>query len=246
MAEVVTRTIRLITQQNVLDDTPPIQEGYPMREWSIKVVMLNDKKEEVPANILDKVTYTLHPTFSQPIRHLKKPPFLLTERGWGEFDMEITFNFIDKAGSQTIRHDLHFQENRYENDHKIKVPVNGPKMAKALAASGNVPAGAEATDDANGTGRARDKRKAETDNKVKKRSKLLETDTPDLEKMADLMQKLNEDDLLHIVQMVHDMKSPDTYYKNDVEQGEFHVDLYTLPDDLAKKMWTYVISKVSE
>jgi hypothetical protein len=36
--------------------------------------------------------------------------------------------------------------------------------------------------------------------------------------MADLMQKLGEEDLLHIVQMVHDHKSPDTYYKNDVER----------------------------
>lgn len=36
--------------------------------------------------------------------------------------------------------------------------------------------------------------------------------------MADMMQKLGEEDLLHIVQMVHDHKSPDTYYKNDVER----------------------------
>lgn len=36
--------------------------------------MLNDKKEEVPANILDKVTYSLHPTFAQPIRRTYFPP----------------------------------------------------------------------------------------------------------------------------------------------------------------------------
>jgi hypothetical protein len=60
-----------------------------------------------------------------------------------------------------------------------KVPVNGPKMAKALAASGSVPSGGEAVDDANGSGR-RDKRKAETETKVKKRNKLLDTDVRDI------------------------------------------------------------------
>jgi hypothetical protein len=38
-----------------------------------------------------------------------------------------------------------------------------------------------------------------------------------MEKLADGLQKLNEDDLLQVVQMVHDNKSTDTYTKNDVE-----------------------------
>jgi transcription initiation factor IIF auxiliary subunit len=39
----------------------------------------------------------------------------------------------------------------------------------------------------------------------------------DMEKLADGLQKLTEDDLLHVVQLVHDHKSADTYTKNDVE-----------------------------
>lgn len=39
----------------------------------------------------------------------------------------------------------------------------------------------------------------------------------DMEKLADGLQKLQEDDLLHVVQLVHDHKSPETYTKNDVE-----------------------------
>ena len=38
-----------------------------------------------------------------------------------------------------------------------------------------------------------------------------------MEKLADGLQKLGEDDLLHVVQMIHDHKSPETYTKNDVE-----------------------------
>jgi transcription initiation factor IIF auxiliary subunit len=38
-----------------------------------------------------------------------------------------------------------------------------------------------------------------------------------MEKLADGLQKLQEDDLLNVVQMVHDGKDPNTYTKNDVE-----------------------------
>jgi transcription initiation factor TFIID/TFIIF subunit len=38
-----------------------------------------------------------------------------------------------------------------------------------------------------------------------------------MEKLADGLQKLSEDDLLTVVTMVHDNKSNETYTKNDVE-----------------------------
>lgn len=38
-----------------------------------------------------------------------------------------------------------------------------------------------------------------------------------MDKLADGLQKLNEDDLLQVVQMVHDNKAPDSYTKNDME-----------------------------
>jgi transcription initiation factor TFIID/TFIIF subunit len=81
-----------------------------------------------------------------------------------------------------------------------------------------------------------------------------------MEKLADALQKLNEDDLLQVVTMVHDNKSSETYTKNDVESrlalvslqmyaltspldGEFHVDLYTLPDTLVKMLWEFTASR---
>lgn len=39
-----------------------------------------------------------------------------------------------------------------------------------------------------------------------------------MDKLADGLQKLNEDDLLQVVQMVHDNKAADSYTKNDVER----------------------------
>lgn len=44
-----------------------------------------------------------------------------------------------------------------------------------------------------------------------------------MEKLADGLQKLSEDDLLQVVTMVHDNKTSETYTKNDVESMLFHV-----------------------
>jgi len=38
-----------------------------------------------------------------------------------------------------------------------------------------------------------------------------------MEKLAEGLEKLGEDDLLQVVQMVHDHKTPETYTKNDFE-----------------------------
>ena len=39
----------------------------------------------------------------------------------------------------------------------------------------------------------------------------------DMEKLAEALPQLGEDDLLQVVQMVHDNKTDDTYTKNDLE-----------------------------
>lgn len=39
-----------------------------------------------------------------------------------------------------------------------------------------------------------------------------------MEKLADSLQRLGEEDLLTVVQMVHENKTADTYTKNDVER----------------------------
>ncbi len=45
-----------------------------------------------------------------------------------------------------------------------------------------------------------------------------------MEKLAENMQKMTEDDLLLVVQMIHDNKTADTWTKNDVDrEHSFHV-----------------------
>lgn len=50
---------------------------------------------------------------------IKKPPFKISEEGWGEFDMRIIVSAIDKGGDHELSHDLNFQQERYEAEHKI-------------------------------------------------------------------------------------------------------------------------------
>lgn len=47
-----------------------------------------------------------------------------------------------------------------------------------------------------------------------------------MDKLADGLQKLGEDDLLQVVQMVHDNKTADSYTVNDVERTSSQQPLY--------------------
>lgn len=80
--------------------------------------------------------------------------------------------------------------------------------------------------------------------KFKKKPKI-EKGSVDLERLADGLKMLGEDDLLGVVEMVTDNKTKDMYIKNDVQEGEFHMDLYTLPDPLLLSLWDYVKKRVS-
>ena len=53
--------------------------------------------------------------------------------------------------------------------------------------------------------------------KPEKQKKQKTSRNVDMEKLAEALPQLQEDDLLQVVQMVHDNKSEETYTKNDLE-----------------------------
>lgn len=197
--------------------------------------MLDELGNEVPAIILDRVTYTLHPTFANPIRTIKQSPFKVEEQGWGEFDIPIAVHLVGipgKAGERKISHDLNFLQEKYTMDHVINVPTKNAQLNKLLAESGSIPA-----DD--------NKRKNESElaaklKKLKSGNGNATRGLVDLEKLANGLTKLSEDDLIVIVQMVTDNRTLEMNIKNDVNNGEFTMDLYTLPESLLKSLWDYV------
>ncbi|CAI4860725.1 CRB_1a_G0054700.mRNA.1.CDS.1 [Saccharomyces cerevisiae] len=149
MVATVKRTIRIKTQQHILPEVPPV-ENFPVRQWSIEIVLLDDEGKEIPFTILTKLFTTC--TQLSPI---------LT--------------------GHLLTHHLELRN-------------------KCIYREGSV----------------------------------------DLEKLAFGLTKLNEDDLVGVVQMVTDNKTPEMNVTNNVEEGEFIIDLYSLPEGLLKSLWDYV------
>lgn len=216
-----------------MPDVPPV-EGFPVRKWSIELVLLDEQNKEIPATIFEKVVYHLHPTFVNPNRTATESPFKIEEQGWGGFPLDISVFFLDKAGERKIPHDLNFLQEEYQVDHVIQVPINKPNLTKELEKSGSI-------EDVNL------KRKVPLGNGVEPKVKKAKTGSQstikgniNLEKLALGMTKLSEDDLVGVVQMITDNSTPEMNVTNNVEEGEFIIDLYSLPDGLLKSLWDYV------
>lgn len=139
--------------------------------------------------------------------------------------MSIDMYTTEKTKS-TVYHDLNFQKPRYEVIQTISIKNPSQALLQTLRETGPV-----ASDDDPKAAKAR---KA-NDGKKRKAGY-------DYEKMADGLTKLSEDDLLHVIQLIHDHKNEDTYTKNDMDAGEFSVDLFTLPEHLAGMIWGFLVS----
>lgn len=61
----IQRRVKVVTDQKTIDKPSPVEE-FPMREWAIKVFLLDEDGNERPADVFTKVVYNLHPTFENP------------------------------------------------------------------------------------------------------------------------------------------------------------------------------------
>ncbi|RMZ87924.1 hypothetical protein DV736_g4853, partial [Chaetothyriales sp. CBS 134916] len=241
----VKRQVKIITEQKIIHGADSGVAGFPLRHWSIQIKLYHaETKQEVDADVFDKVTYVLHESFGAKMRQeFVKPPFRVAEDGWGEFELGI--ELVDAAGkTHVLAHDLNFQSPKYEVKHSMtfkNVKPNTPIWEK-LRLSGPLPG-----ENANGDNAGGKKRTSEigtgAGGGAQKKKKAGDGKSVDMDKLAEGLQRLGEDDLLQVVQMVHDNKSEDSWMRNDVEQGEFHVDLYTLPDNLINMLWTFTKEK---
>lgn len=227
----VERKLKVVTDQNVIDKPSPVEE-FPMREWSLKIYLLDESGNEQPADVFTKVVYNLHPTFENPHQTFTKAPFTCTNEGWGEFEISIDCFTTEKTKLAPIIHDLNFLEGHYESTHSVTFKNPSQALQERLRDTGSLP-----TDDdrsgkkkgalggAGGSGRKSAAQKH------------------DFEKIAVALEKLEEEDLLRVIQMINDNKGPDTYIRSDVEAGEFSIDLYTMPDVLTTKLWDHLTKK---
>jgi transcription initiation factor IIF auxiliary subunit len=223
----IKRKVKLVTEQNNIDKESPVPE-FPMKEWSVRIYLLDHDGNEHPANCFTKVTYNLHPSFANPNQTFTEPPFTCKNEGWGEFEMSIDMFSTEKGGKNTVFHDLNFQSPRYEVTQTVSFKNPSQSLLQILKETGSV-----ANDDEVKAAKIR------KSNDGKKRK----TVSFDWEKMAEGLTKLTEDGLLHVITLIHDHKSDDTYTKNDMDNGEFSIDLMTMPEHLAQMVWDFLIQQ---
>ncbi|KAI0481032.1 transcription initiation factor IIF-like protein [Xylariaceae sp. FL0804] len=218
------RKILLVTEQKNIPKESPVPE-FPMKEWSVRIYMLDQDGNQRPANAFIKAIYNLHPSFENPQQTFTDAPFTCTNEGWGEFEMSIDLYTTEKS-KVTVFHDLNFQSPTYNNEQTIQIKNPSQAVINLLRDTGPV------GDDDLKAAKARkggEKRRHKTNY--------------DYEKIGDAIVKLGEDDLLHVIQMIHENKTDDTFTKNDLDAGEFTVDLYSLPDHLSKMLWDFLVEQ---
>lgn len=140
---------------------------------------------------------------------LKNPPFRVAEDGWGEFELKIEMTDVSGKTHEFL-HDLNFQQNRYEVKHVITFKNPKAPLLAVLRNSGPIPGETGVNGDTS--------KKRVSEVGVEKKKKKAGSKEFDMDKLAEGLQKLGEDDLLQVVQMVHDNKSEDSWMRNDVER----------------------------
>lgn len=138
--------IRVKTQQIIIQEAED-ENDLPLRKWMVEIVMLDKDGNEVPADILENCVYYLHKSFENPVQKFTKPPFTISEQGWGEFDMKIVCKLIGKSGKFTIIHYIEFQDNAYAVDYTVQLPLNISKLRSALEKHFTLPNGIDKSQD---------------------------------------------------------------------------------------------------
>lgn len=75
--------------------------------------------------VIKKVVFQLHPSFNNARRVIESPPFELTERGWGEFEIAISIFFHDDVCDKPINlfHNLKLYSEVEQGPLSTKKPV---------------------------------------------------------------------------------------------------------------------------
>lgn len=127
-----------------------------------------------------------------------KPPFACANEGWGEFEISIDCYTTEKTKLAPIIHDLNFMKEKYEATHTVTFKNPSQALQERLRETGPLPS---------------DEDRPKKKNIAGKKN----TQKFDYEKIAEALEKLEEEDLLRVIQLINENKGPDTYIRSDVE-----------------------------
>lgn len=139
-----------------------------------------------------------------------KPPFVCSNEGWGEFEIGIDCYTTEKTKLSPIVTDLNFLQNEYSSVHDVTFKNPSQALQERLRETGPLP---------NDEDRPRKKGVAGAAGGAG--GKKGASQKFDYEKIAEALQKLEEEDLLKVIQVINENKGPDTYIRSDIE-GEPH------------------------
>lgn len=111
--------------------------------------------------------------------------------------MSIDLFTTEKGGKSTIQHDLNFGAPQYEHIHTIQFKNPSQALQQLLRETGPLP--------------------SDEERKLKKVDGTKKKKAFDVEKMADGLVKLPEEDLLQVIQLIHDHKDESTYIQNNLD-----------------------------
>ncbi|KAI8368222.1 yeats family-domain-containing protein [Radiomyces spectabilis] len=127
-----------VTNQSHLSKDKSLKpvDGVPWREWKVTIVAVDKGKEQKGklSKIVDHVEYILHPTFATPRKVVKKEPYTIQEKGWGEFDLRIVLYFKHHwADPEAISFDINFQKPHYSSIHTLVFRDPAPELTQLLS-----------------------------------------------------------------------------------------------------------------
>lgn len=108
-------------------NTPPDHT----HEWTVFFKPVVDDVDLTP--LIKRVTFKLHETYDSPVRLIEKPPYQVTETGWGEFEIIIKIHFH-------LGPDLGLNEKNFQIFHGLKLHPYNPQTDHGNASNTTVSA----------------------------------------------------------------------------------------------------------
>jgi transcription initiation factor TFIID/TFIIF subunit len=107
-------------------------EKYQGGDWWSWSVWIDGKADELRA--VDSVTYSLHPTFANPVRKVtdKRSKFRLTENGWGGFTIYARVD-LKTGKKRNLKHDLVLYYPEGQEADSVTIRINGQKKGDPKA-----------------------------------------------------------------------------------------------------------------
>eukprot|EP00759_Apiculatamorpha_spiralis_P011231 PhF_6_TR18643/c0_g1_i1/m.27250/K11341/YEATS4, GAS41, YAF9; YEATS domain-containing protein 4 len=103
---------------------------YSTHKWTVYV---RPGLGEIPPNLdyISKVIFKLHDSFEVPVRTVERPPFEVTESGWGEFTVHLDIHFVDPSVEPfSTVHTIRLRPPRTTTTHVSVIPSVQTQLAK--------------------------------------------------------------------------------------------------------------------